>query len=192
MSDKLYRTPKNFNELKELENTWQGLGERALTITMLLDKSMLFCTLPMLKGWGAKEATASTERMIWVEYWFTNSDGKNWAEFEFPEKYLWAVSTDDILADWHARQEAKKTALEKAKEAAEKKAKKAERAKRYREYRKLREEFSIGGTTECCGTCDFGIPYDEMGEGLVLCGNKGETRTKENVCLDWVPREEIK
>lgn len=190
MTDKHYKTPQSFDELKEFEHIWQSLGERAFTITMLLDKLMPTCIRPFLKNWGTKEATDSVERMIWVEYWFDTSDGKDWAEFEFPEKYLWASSTDYILDDWRERQEAKKTAAEKAREAAEKKARKAERARRYREYCKLRDEFSVGDEKECCDTCDFSVPYDEYGKGFALCVDKGEIRTRENVCLDWVPKED--
>lgn len=58
-----------------------------------------------------------------------------------------------------------------------------------REYSRTREAFSIGDDKECCGTCDFSVPYDEYGKDFVLCVDKGEIRTKENVCLDWVPEE---
>lgn len=73
--------------------------------------------------------------------------------------------------------------------AAEKKARKNERARWYREYCKLRDEFSVGDGKECCNTCDFSVPYDEYGKGFVLCVDKSELRTKENVCLDWDPKE---
>ena len=57
------------------------------------------------------------------------------------------------------------------------------------DYDRIREEFSIGDDQQCCGTCAFGVPDDGYSDvsDYILC--KGETRTKENVCLDWAPKE---
>lgn len=57
------------------------------------------------------------------------------------------------------------------------------------EYDRIREEFSIGDEQQCCGTCAFGVPDDGYSDvsDYILC--RGETRTRENVCLDWAPKE---
>lgn len=50
----------------------------------------------------------------------------------------------------------------------------------------LLEGFSVGTAAECCDTCHNSIPY---GVSAITCLDKGETRSKRSVCLDWKPKE---